>query len=60
MPAGERNGRPGEVCGERTVTTWSLSPSTEKVRCGGDAKTHHRNIIAAQNSDPSEDWYGDV
>ena len=60
MPAGERDGRSGGVLGERTVITWRLSPSTAKLRCGSDARAHRRNIIAAQNSDPSEDWYGDV
>ena len=26
---------------------------------GAETGHHRRNIIAAQNSDPSEDWYGD-
>ena len=60
VPAGERDVRSGGVLGERTVITWRLSPSTAKVRFGRDARAHRRNIIAAQNSDLSEDGYGDV
>ena len=60
MPAAERDGRPGGVLGERIVTTWRLSSSTAKLRCGCDTRADRRKILAAQNSDPSEDWYGDV